>query len=156
MRKLLPVALATLAVFGFVVAPASAGLFHHCCQKFSACGCQYNAFSPFCVSGVSTSKHCHKCCVPAESPCGNLGWGAGCADGFCGPAAMAGGDAATLGVLPAPLARGTAQNGQWVVPQAPTALPAVPGAVSQVPVPARMIQSFGLQPPISPPGVHGY
>jgi hypothetical protein len=57
-------------------------------------------------------------------------------------------------VLPAPATPGTAQNGQWVVPQAPAPLPAVPGATSQGP--ARMIQSFGLRPTMPPSGVPGY
>jgi hypothetical protein len=143
MKKLLAVAFVTLAAFGLGVAPASAGLFHHHCDEVSAHATQYNAFSPYCVTGVYTHKHCHKCCYPAECACNNPGGGANCADGFCGRAAMAGGDSATLGILPAAPAMGTAQSGPFVVPKAPAPLPAIPGATSQLQAPPRMIQAPG-------------
>jgi len=155
MKKLLAVASLTLAALGFGVAPASAGLFCHCHgAKFGACGYQYNAFSPVCVTGVYTTHHCHKCYVPAQTPCDN----AGCADGVCGPAAVAGGDAATLGTLPTQSAPGTALNGQGVAPAPGQAMPGARSGLFSRPV--GTIQPLGPQPampaPLSPvPGANG-
>jgi hypothetical protein len=143
MKKVLAAAFVTLAALGFGVAPASAGLFHHHCGKVSACATQYNAFSPFCVTDVYTHKHCHKCHFPAQCACNNPGWGANCANGYCGPTAMAGGDSAMLGVLPATPAMGTAQSSPFVVPQASPPMPVMPGATSQLQVPPRMFQPLG-------------
>lgn len=166
MKKLVFVALLSLAALGFNSHFASAGWFScHKCGKLGACATQYNAFSPYCVTGVYTSSHCHKCMHPAEGPCcNNQGWGLdlggcgfGCGNTICtGPASMAGGDAATLGVLPAPIVAGTAQNGQFVVPQAPAPIPAVPGAASPPLMPARGLQPLGYQPTMPAPSAPAY
>jgi hypothetical protein len=161
MKKLLAVALLSVAALGLSNARAWAGHFfhHHCCDRVGACAAQYNAFSPFCVSGVYTSHHCHKCVHPAEAPCCcPIGGADICGDGVCGPAAVAGGDGATLGILPAPAAPGTAQNTQPTPPLAPvpTPVPAIPGQSSQLSMPARMIQPLGYQPLMPAPSAPAY
>jgi hypothetical protein len=147
MKKLLALAMASLATLGLSMNAVSAGWFcHHCCPKVNACAAQYNAFSPFCVSGVYTSKHCHKCNHPAEGPCCNPCWGGPCWDGACGPACSVGGDAATLGVLPAPAGTATVQNGRVVTPASPAPVPTIPGATSQLYAPSNFGQPM-MQPP---------
>src|SRR5262245_27465117 len=151
MKKLFVVALLSLAAVGFSVAPASAGWFHH--HKHAhvgACATQYNAFSPYCVQGVYTSRHCHKCNHPAEGPCCHqplctdfADCGISCGNvSATGPATTAHGNGATLGVLPAPVA----PSPQLAVPLAPVPLPAIPGATSQVTPPASLIQPLVSQP----------
>jgi hypothetical protein len=142
MKKVLALALASLAALALNMGSASAGWFcHHCNFKVNACATQYNAFSPFCVSGVYSSKHCHKCNYPAEGPCCNPGWGGPCWGGVCGgPACSVGGDAATLGVLPAPTGTATIQNGRVLTPLAPAPVPSIPGATSQFSAPSNLVQ----------------
>src|SRR5262249_5898988 len=55
MKKLLLIAILTLAALGLNATFASAGWFCHHCGKVGACATQYNAFSPYCVTGVYTS-----------------------------------------------------------------------------------------------------
>jgi hypothetical protein len=142
MKKVLALALASLAALALNMAPASAGWFcHHCNFKVNACATQYNAFSPFCVSGVYSSKHCHKCKYPAEGPCCDPGWGGVCG----GPACSVGGDAATLGVLPAPTGTATIQNGRVLTPASPAPVPTIPGATSQLYPPTNFGQPM-MQP----------
>ena len=160
MKKLLVVALLSVAALGLSNARVSAGhLFHHhCCGKVGACATQYNAFSPFCVTGVYTGHHCHKCFHPAEGPCCPNGCAAECVDGACGPACVASGDGATLGTLPAPAAPGPKQSVQSMPPLAPVPapVPAIPGQTSQLDMPARMIQPLGFQPQMPAPSAPAY
>jgi hypothetical protein len=158
MKKLLALTFLSLLAAGLSQSFAAAGWFHHCCHdKLNACASQYNAFSPFCVTGVSASKHCHKCNYPAEGPCcprpncGPEGW---CEPG-CSSSGCADGTSGTLGVLPAPApARvqptpGSAQVAPNFAPPAPSPMPIVPGTTSYLfpaAAPAGMIQPAAYQP----------
>jgi hypothetical protein len=145
MRKLFIVALLSMAAFAVSVSPATAGWFCRSCGRLGACATQYNAFSPYCVTGVYTSHHCHRCTHPAEGPCnGNAGLtcdGGGCV-GCAGPAITAGMGTAILGELPAPVMTGAIPSNQTMVPRAPMPVPSVPGAVPPYVMPAQTVQSL--------------
>jgi hypothetical protein len=95
MKKLLFVALLSLAGVGLTSGQASAWLFcHHCCSgSATLCIKPYNAFSPSCF-GTIACDGCfpvnfgnHGPCGP-YGPCGAGGCGAGgpaCGGGWCGP-----------------------------------------------------------------------
>jgi hypothetical protein len=165
MRKLFVVAVLSLAAFGMGVAPASAGWFCHKCGKLGACATQFNAFSPYCVTGVYTSSHCHRCMHPAEGPCCGAGggWGLnadgcgfGCGNTFStGPASTAGVGSTVLGELP-PVMTGSVPNGQMLVPQAPAPVPAIPGAMAPSVMPTHNIQPLGYQPAMPAPSAPYY
>ena len=138
MRKLFVVAVLSLAAFALGVAPASAGWFcHGCCGRLGACATQYNAFSPYCVTGVYTSSHCHRCMHPSQGPCcgGYNGCNSFNADGCC----TINGGSAMLGELPAPVATGMVPGNQTMVPLAPTPVPAIPGVAAPM-APTRTFQ----------------
>jgi hypothetical protein len=149
MRKLFIVAVLSVAACAMSVAPASAGWFCHRCGKLGACATQYNAFSPYCVTGVYTSTHCHRCMHPAEGPCCGAGgcWGLN-ADGCCGvgcggtistgPATTAGVDCTILGELP--VMAGSVPSTQIIGPLAPAPVPSIPGVASPSVVPTQNIQ----------------
>lgn len=160
MKKFLALASLSLLAAGLSQSFVAAGWFCHGCQaKLNACASQYNAFSPFCISGVYASKHCHKCCYPAEGPCCPKPncepgcYGGWCDGGACGPAGFAGVDQGTLGILPAPAhaqaAPGSAPISPNFVPPSPSPMPAVPGSTSYLmpaPVPGNMIVPTAYQP----------
>jgi hypothetical protein len=144
MRKHIVVAVLGLAAFAMSVAPASAGWFcHRCCGRLGACATQYNAFSPYCVTGVYTSHHCRRCMHPAEGPCGGAGGscGVGCEGAIStAPASTASMDSGMLGELPAPVMIGAVPNNQTIVPLAPAPVPSIPGTAAPLVVPTHNIQ----------------
>ena len=138
MRKLFVVAVLSLAAFALGVAPASAGWFcRSCCGRLGACATQYNAFSPYCVTGVYTSSHCHRCMHPSQGPC--CGGYDGVNSFNVGNCCAATGDSAILGELPAKVATGMIPSNQTMVPLAPTPVPAIPGVAAPM-VPTRTFQ----------------
>jgi len=144
MRKLFVLAVLSLAAFAMGVAPASAGWFCHgcCCGRLGACATQYNAFSPYCVTGVYTSHHCHRCMHPANGPCcGGYGGVNACDGGSC----ATNGESAILGELPALGAPG----GMMTAPPPPAPSPVVPGAPA--PTPGRNLQPMYYQPTLPVP-----
>jgi hypothetical protein len=161
MKKLLVLAFLSLLAAGLSQSFAAAGWFcHGCCAKLNACASQYNAFSPFCVTGVSATKHCHHCSYPAEGPCcaQPTPWCEPicCGDGVsCSPTGGAGAGQSALGILPAPAsaqaqaAPATAPPPAGFAPPTPSPMPAVPGSTSYLfpgVAPGNMIQPAAYQP----------
>jgi hypothetical protein len=155
MKKLLAVALMSVAAIALSTAPASAWF---CCHKYKFCACaaQYNAFTPFTLNTVVGGHCCHKCCHVAELPCccptpccPQPCCAPPCCEGGCYGPVYAGGDAGMLGMLPAP---GGPAVGAAAPPSAPAVQGAAPAPLPQVPAattsqrwPVRMQQPM-IQP----------
>src|SRR5262245_23113928 len=83
MKKLFAVAFLSLVGLGLTVEQAAAWCCHPCCfccrYRMCVCASQSNAFSPFCVDGVSCRGCCglchRRCCCPP------LCWGNPCCAG---------------------------------------------------------------------------
>lgn len=163
MKKLLAVAVVSVAAVGLSAGPASAwcSCFHY---KYCASAAQYNAFSPFCLSTVYGGKcgHC-KCFHVADVPCCNAP-PAPCCGPVCGDGCCAGpycGDGGVIGQLP-PAGGAPAQGGnggQTFQPPMPSPLPGNPGPSSMM-MPQRMpygqVQAAGYRPMMYPGYGYGY
>jgi hypothetical protein len=146
MKKLLALAVLSLALVGLSTSPASAWC---CCfkAKYCACAAQYNAFSPFCLNTVYGGKcgHC-KCFHVADCGCNGPGYcGPMCGDGAC-----EGGNGGVVGQLPAAGGAPGAPAGQPAPKyQGPMPNP-LPGGGSSMLMPQQMpygmVQPTGFQP----------
>jgi hypothetical protein len=156
MKKLVCVAILSLAGVGLSTGEASAWFFcHHCCGKAVICVRPYNAFSPS-VFGTLCADGCYpfSCpgaggCMPPPPPwmCGAPPWmGGGC----CGPM-----DGGSPGGSPAPPAAKTATAPVMLLPGAvtPTMQPPPPapmpvGATSGAQAYPTGIQATGYRAPL--------